>query len=125
MIISSSVRPAYPVLVQLKRRPGSRYLWHFPVGMFYAKEKADPDSIFEYHTAATAPAEEQRYLRELAEDIGTYRPMLIIVDAQDRRQGCPPAMNLWSFISRDEALMRALSAYSVSREVRGFRVFRR
>ncbi|MFN8457456.1 MAG: hypothetical protein U0401_22820 [Anaerolineae bacterium] len=89
LVISTSVRPAYPALVQLNRRPGSRYLWAFPIAMLYSGVTTDSSGKFPYRSLAEASPEEIRFLDELAQDIATIHPRLIFIDTGRGCSGCP------------------------------------
>jgi hypothetical protein len=89
LFISTDVGEAYPLLLQLNRRPGSRYVTTFPIAMLYAGVRRDADGRFPYRTGEFLIPEEKRFLEELGEDIAKLRPRLILIDNDGRYQACP------------------------------------
>ncbi len=79
ILVISRLEVVYPTLLQLNRRPGSRYLWSFPLPMLY-EDAVYRDGQFPYRGALTATPDENRFLDELAEDIRRLRPKLIFLD---------------------------------------------
>ncbi len=85
LFVTTSVLPTFPMLAQIDRRPGSRYMCMFSIAFFYAgSEKAD------YHRWDEASAEERQYLDDLREDVERLQPRLILVLDRD---GSPHSRN--------------------------------
>jgi hypothetical protein len=110
LFVSTGVGPAYPCMTQLNRRPGSRYLWLFPIPMFYRGARP-VDGRFPYRSAAEATEEESRFLSELAEDLRTFRPRLIFIDVREKRYGDLPAFTLHEYLTRAGLMNRILEGY--------------
>ena len=66
LFVSTTPWHAYPLLTQLNRRPGSRFLWFFQIPMLY-KDIKGSFRDFPYRNLQEQPAEERRLLTELAE----------------------------------------------------------
>ena len=109
LFISTSVEPAYPLLVQMNRRPASRYLWSFMVPMFYKGVHPGADGQFPYHVTNTPP-EEARYLRELADDIAASRPALIVI-VEGPWQASPPGFDLVQYLGKTGFAKTAMKDY--------------
>ncbi|GIW42387.1 MAG: hypothetical protein KatS3mg076_2964 [Candidatus Binatia bacterium] len=69
LVLSTSVRPAYPALFLRNRRPGSRYLWLFPLPGL-ARSRQD---------GASLTKDERLFLTELTEDVQKRRPALVVL----------------------------------------------
>jgi hypothetical protein len=124
MVVSTSVGPAYPALLQTDRLPGSRYLFMFPIPMFYHGELA-PDSTARYHTLEAAPPAEQRFLGELQEDLARLRPAMVLVDNDRRCQACPPRFDLLEYLEKSGFSERAMRDYRLAQRVGGWAIFTR
>jgi hypothetical protein len=111
LILSTSVAPAYPLLIRLNRKPGSRYLWHYPIGMFYGGVTVDSTGDFPYHTEMNVPPEERRYLAEISEDVRNFKPVLVIIDDRAPPQGCPPGFRLIDYFAANGFLGNQLQDY--------------
>lgn len=64
LIISAHNMYSYPLLLQMARTPGSRYLFHFPLS-FFALDKNNPFSVL--------------YVQRLKDDIQNRTPKLIVI----------------------------------------------
>ncbi len=126
LVISTSVRPAYPALIQLNRRPGSRYLWAFPIAMLYSGVTSDSSGNFPYRSLAEAPPEEIRFLDELAEDIATIRPQLIFIDIGKGCSGCPAGFVIGDYLQHAGFAQNVLQPnhYALQGTIDKFALFR-
>ncbi|MBI5175661.1 MAG: hypothetical protein HY986_22435 [Candidatus Melainabacteria bacterium] len=108
LYIGSGIRPGYPAQLQCGRRPGSRYLYGYPLTMLNQAKDNRPD------LTARFKALEARIIAELGEDINKNKPKLVFV------QLCPIALLLepYHFISR------YLQNYSLLGEVDGAAVYK-
>jgi hypothetical protein len=97
LFISTTIT-AYPILLQMNRKPGSRYLSCFPIAMFYMGVEGKTNRGFPYHVGEDTPKDERRFLEELAQDIGTIRPRLIFVDDGGKYAGCPEGFVLKEYL---------------------------
>ena len=111
LFISTSPDDAFPLMLMLNRRPGSRYLWQFPIAMFYAGVHGEGDRAFPYHVGDGIPEDEKCFLRELAEDIHTLRPRLILVRDDGRFQGCPEGFVLSEYLQEVGFMDWAMRGY--------------
>jgi len=105
LFITSSVAYPFPMMLVLNRHRGSRYLWSFPIHMFYAGVQGDRG--FPYHVGEDTPSDEKRFLRELAEDIETFRPRLIFVGDH----GGPSGFELVEYLEKIGFMDSAMRGY--------------
>lgn len=123
LIASTSVGHPYPILVQMNRRPGSRYLDLATVAMLYRDVEAGADGVFPYRVGEEAPEEEVRFLAEFAEDIRTIRPRLIFVFDGGRHQGCPEGFVLIDYLTKTGFIETAMHHYVELPRVSACKVF--
>ena len=123
LFVATSVRPAYPMLLQMDRKPGSRYLCSFPIAFFYGNcgvsAKGDPP----YRLPPDAPPEEQRFLAELAADVDRLRPRLVIIPDFPGGMGLPGDFNHFDYLSHSGWIERALEHYREVPGPQGWRIF--
>jgi hypothetical protein len=143
LVVATSVRPAYPMLLQTGRKPGSRYLCCFPIALCYAGVEARGDCLdfrvsengtvpFEvtpnrpiYRRRHDAPPEEQRFLDELGEDVGRFRPRLIIVQDGSGWLGLPAGFNTFEYLVDSGWAKEALAPYGELPSPAGWKVLER
>ena len=101
LVATTSVWDPYPALTLQNRTPGSRYLWLFPIPMMQAVSSGDPEGAF---------------VRDLAEDIRTRRPTLLLLQT-GRCFGCKKA-SVDAFFREHAPLAAALEDYSLRGTVR-------
>ncbi len=148
LIVASSVRPAYPMLLQLGRKPGSRYLCSFPVAFFYAEEKRGqvqfagtaqrraptrsvgrrtnwtcPLFSTTYRDYADASDGERQFLDELADDVAQLQPRLVIIHDRPGWLGLPDGFNMFDYLEQAGWAKRALDNYQELPAPRGWKVF--
>jgi hypothetical protein len=122
LVLSTSVAPAFPMLLRLDRRQASRYMLAFPLPMIYAAAAPVPGGPFPYDLAAGPRADaEARFRAELASDISARRPRLVAV-ATDC-QACPPGFTLAGYLEAAGVLAGAMADYTEVAPVAGARVF--
>ena len=101
LFISTWVAPAYPMLLNVDRRPGSRYPFLFPVAFFYADVRADtPADEIDYEMHSQATPAEQKYLDGLRHDLEKRRPPLVFVRDSEDCQACPLHFNMYVYMQR-------------------------
>lgn len=122
-ISTSTDGEAYPTLVQMKRRPGSRYLVAFPIPLLYSGVTAKANTEFPYRIGQQAPIEERRFLRDLAEDIATIRPRLIFIDNDGRSVACPEGFDMKEYLVKAGFVGAAMWGYAPISEVAGFEAY--
>ncbi len=88
LMISTEVVPAYPMLAQMRRPPGSRFFWFYWIPMVQQGVGLP---------GANAAQLEARYLEQLAQDIRTRRPPLILV-AKGPCWNCPQSSTVYGYL---------------------------
>ena len=83
MFISSSVDPAYPLLVQTGRRSADRNLTGFPIGV---------DSADDHDLA--------NYLASLSQSIASKHPPIILIDANATCYGCSAGYDMQQYLQQ-------------------------
>jgi len=111
LVCSTFPAPAYPLLTEQDRLPGSRFLFLFPLGML-SKVQHQPEH------AAWAAAEEQRILRELKQDIEQAPPSLVITRVPEADE------NLTEYL-RQRGVFDSLSELRRVGEANGYWVYAR
>jgi len=125
LFVATSVRPAYPMLLQMDRKPGSRYLCSFPIALFYGNCRVSVAGQPPYRRRADAPPEEQRFLAELEADVDRLRPRLVIIPDFPGGMGLPEHFNHFDYLSHSGWIERALEHYREVPGPQGWRVFER
>ena len=97
LFVSTAPIHAYPLLTQLDRRPGSKFLWLFPIPMLYANVERFSGG-FPYRTGDAQPDEERRTLQELSKDIARNQPVLVFIESS-RCEFCPPRFSLLEYLT--------------------------
>jgi hypothetical protein len=124
MMLSASVPPGYPALVQAERKSGSRHLFSFVVPMLYSKGIADPTSPHGYSLPPDLQEEETLFLQELSEDIVTLKPKLILLENAGTCLYCPPEFSIFSYFTHNQQLMSLInSKYTRIEEENSYAVF--
>ena len=114
--IATTLDLNYPLMVQMERRPGSRYLHFFSIPMLYM-DMEEGAATFPYRTSQTETLEEKRFLRELGEDIQRFEPRLILI--VNRMYGmttcplCPAGFNLVEYFTKNGFIADAMGNYKV------------
>ena len=103
LIATTSVWDPYPALTLQNRRPGSRYLWLFPIPMLRANASAPGDP-------------EAEFVRDLSEDLRVRRPKLLLLQT-GRCFGCAKT-SVDAFFREHPPLAAALQEYSLRGTVR-------
>lgn len=125
LFIATHADYAYPTVVQLDRRPGSRFLLTFPIALIYAGETAAPGQPFPYHgrSGVPVPEAERVFRRNLQDDIQRRRPRLIAIDAHARCQGCPDGFVIHDYLMRTGFIDEALGSYRPAGQVDNLMVY--
>src|SRR5262249_54517113 len=84
MFISSSVDPAYPLLVQTERRSADRNLTGFPIGV---------DSAHDLDLAS--------YFSSLSNSIAIKHPPMILIDNNPTCYGCSAGYNMLNYLQQN------------------------
>lgn len=125
LFVATSVDPAYPLLVQTNRKPGSRYLCCFPIAFFYAGCEAAGSQAPRYRQWSNAPEPERRFLAELKQDVDRLQPRLIIVPDRPGWLGCPRWFNHFEYLTRSGWAKQGLRSYREVPGPKGWRVLAR
>ena len=126
LILSGSVVPGYPALVQAQRRSGSRYLFTFVVPMLYGNGVADPSSPHGYTLPPELQEEEARFLNELSEDISKLAPVAIFIENAETCLACPPGFSMLNYFTGNKGLIKQISDdYTRMEDSRRWTVFKR
>ncbi len=123
LFISTSVVPAYPLLVQSNRVPGSRYLWFFPIALFAHIRSRNANGYVHYPSRSALPSAESRFIDDVAEDIATRRPPLIFVPPNAFCQGCPIGFNVMDYLVAVGLLDEIRRDYTRVQDTLGYAVF--
>jgi len=125
LVVGTGVSPAYPLLTQLQRTPGSRFLFFFPIPMLYDGVSAAGDAPFPYRGAADVPmpAAEAEVWSDVRADVRSRSPKLVIIDRRERCPGCPPGFNIAAYLERTSFTATALASYHRAGNVDGFDVY--
>ena len=111
LFLDTDVVPQHPTLLELGRRPGSRYYGNlFTLPMLYRGARATA-SGFPYHEGAAMPEEERRLLNELAEDVRQFAPRIVFVPTGPA-MALPPGFSILEWLNASGWTARALAAYA-------------
>jgi hypothetical protein len=108
MILNSSVLPAFPMLVQLKRRAGTRYISTVPLPLLYHFSKPAPGTPLGHRLDPRWQKEEQQFLVDLREDFRKYKPRLVLVNASRTCARCPAGLGIARYLRVKGFLPREL-----------------
>lgn len=123
--ISSAVPPAYPCMTYTQAPPGTRFLCAFPIPMLYEGTSGTSGRGFPYHLWAEQPEVERRFLEDLGRDIIERRPRLVMVQAEDAPQACPPGFRVDEYLRRSGWQEHYTNDYALLKRFRDYLVFRR
>jgi hypothetical protein len=122
LVLASSTRPAYPMLVQLDCHPSSRYLTSCMLAFFYAGVQPVAGQPI-YHRYDEAPAEERHILDDYRDDVERYQPRLIIVNDSPGWFGLPDDFNMFEYLVYCGWAKRSLAPYREIAGPQGWKVF--
>jgi hypothetical protein len=122
LFVVTSVRPAYPMLTQMDRRPCGRYLTCFPIGLLYAGAQSTADAP-PYRRYEDAPPEERLFLDELREDVLRFRPRLIVFHDSPGWLALPEGFSIFEYLRYSGWTDRALASYREIPCPKGWRAF--
>jgi hypothetical protein len=122
LVMATSVRPAYPMLLQLGCRPGSRYSTAGVVALIYAGVRP-PAGQPSYRRYDEAPFEERRVLNEYRDDVKRYQPALIIVHNGPGWFGLPDDFNMFEYLVYCGWAEESLKGYREVSGPKGWKVF--
>jgi hypothetical protein len=100
LFIDTSTLPQHPTLMQVGRRPGSRYYGEvFTLPMLYAGVRARENEPFPYRRREQMPPEEARMLHDLVEDVHNLKPRLIFIP-RGGRLALPDGFSIEHYLDR-------------------------
>ena len=120
LVISSSVTDAYPITVQMKRKPGTRYLTSYPLA-FYPSHTSNTQN-YRYPDWNQLSKEEREFVNELLIDINANQPSLILIKNGQGCAGCPEGMNEFKYLEH-LGFMNRLSEYVRQPNINNFAVY--
>lgn len=123
LMLSTTVGEIYPLLLQIEREGGSRYLWTFPIPMLYHGVPGGEPGAFPYRSKQEMGAQEQRFLDELSADIARKRPALIMIDAYEKPQGCPEGFTLPGYFKAAGFIAGEMAGYRYAESMFGWDVY--
>ena len=124
LFIDTNVVPQHPTLIQLGRRPASRYYGNVPTLPMLYRDVKGTNGPFPYRTEATMPTEERTLLRELGEDVQHFAPRLIFIPFRTT-QGLPPGFTVLGWLETAGWTRQYLTDYQAAQPVGYFAVFTR
>jgi hypothetical protein len=125
LVIATTASPAYPLLLQTGRRPGSRYLYTFPMAYLYAHTPPPRGNRPIYRQREDAPTEEQQFLKELEDDVLRRKPELILVQDSEGCIGLPDGFNPYNYLVYTGWTEKPLKSYHELTGFDGWKVFAR
>ena len=125
LVFSTALIDAYPLVLQMSRGRGSRYLHQFQFAMLYKGIEATDANDFPYRTPDETTEEEAQFMNELTEDVQDYKPRLILVRIDEHCQGCRDGFILMDYLNHYGFINTAMQHYEAMPQVGSFNVFRR
>jgi hypothetical protein len=120
LVLHAAVPPTYPALAVVERPLASRYLFAFPVRLI-ARARTSKDA----EVQAFADRAERQYLTATLEDLGRYKPALILI-SRSVCEECPGKMEFQEFFTGWPPFLDALRTHYVEiEEIDGFKAYRR
>ncbi len=111
LFVSPLIQPAYPLVFNLDRRPGSRYPASFPIAFSYGDVPRDaPAEAIDYLAHGRGSPLEQEFLESLREDIRKRRPRMVCIQDAEECYSLPVHFNLRVYLEQTGivALLREL-----------------
>jgi hypothetical protein len=108
LILVTSASPTFPLLTQMNREIGSRYLVAYP--LLISLEQRSEDVRRRAAAGVDTAQFDDEYLNELSADIAERRPPVIFVDA-GVCAGCSPRYTILRYLEDAGFLRRVMSAY--------------
>lgn len=121
LFITTSINVAYPIIVQLDRLPGSRYLSSFPIAFFVKKESGE--KISSYKNWDQLPENQKQFIEELLSDVNKFHPKIIFIDNNLGCQGCPKNFIIYPYLEHLGFINQILKNYTKVSSVNGYVIF--
>lgn len=125
LFVTTNVYPMYPALLELGRRPFSRYWGPMMNIAFFQAGLRNARNGFPYRHPEEMTAAERNFLEQLGKDIGAGRPRLVIVAEGVHLQGCPPGFEMSEYLRRGPVVSQELASYESADSAWGYRFLRR
>lgn len=123
LIVATDVAVAEPLLLRMDRRPGSRYLWFFPIAMLADSGRSSAGPPPEPARVPWIAAEERRTLADLTEDLRTRRPPLVLLSSRPGPYGCRPGFRVSDYLARHGFVAELARDYAPAPPLADFDVF--
>jgi hypothetical protein len=124
LVIAATPEAAYPMLVQTGRRPGSRYLYSFPIAFTYSRVIPKPNRPI-YRKTEDAPLEERQFLRELGDDVARRKPQLIAIESGPTNTALPKTFTVFDYLAYVGWTDQISQAYEGIPSPEGWRIYER
>jgi hypothetical protein len=111
MFLHAGIPPTYPMLTQMDRRPGTRFLPLATIPFLFHGARQNPRSPLGFELDADAREEEHRFLAELRQDVEQRKPQLIFIDSRPECDQCPPGVGIERYLRARQFLPGALADY--------------
>jgi hypothetical protein len=115
--LTTAVQTVYPEAFHTGRKPGTRYLWTFPIAYLFEGRRKKLDQKATYVPPPERTAEHEQLIADLTEDIATRRPKLVFVWRGNGCQGCPPHFVIARYLQRSGFYERALGDYYQTKRI--------
>ncbi len=114
LILGTTSTSSYPLLLNLNRKPGSRFGWSFALDMvFYARLNSKSDRNW--------GLEQSKIVNDLVEDIGRLQPKLIAIEALPATIAL--SGSLYERLAHQRLFVRALGNYEPAGICNGYAVW--
>lgn len=121
-IFSTSVNPAFPLMVQLERRHASRFMFAFALPLLYRDAGGTAEGPFSYRLQdPQRAAAEARFRADMETDVHAMRPEMILVPPGC--QACPEGFTLHEYLRASGFLQTAMADYREVPPVGDVRVY--
>jgi len=111
MFLHTEVPPTYPMLTQMDRRSGTRFMPLVTIPFLFHGARPSSSSPLGFELDNDARVEEERFLRELRQDIEQRKPQLIFIDARAECVQCPPGLGIERYLRVRQFFPGALGDY--------------
>jgi hypothetical protein len=125
LIVTTSVYPMYPALLELGRRPFGRYWGPMMNIAYFQAGLQNTRTGFPYRRTEEMSPAERTFLEQLGRDIGEGRPRLVVVAKGRQLQGCPPGFDMEEYLRRAPVVSDVLAGYVAADSAWGYRFLRR
>jgi hypothetical protein len=122
LILSTGQTPAYPLLLQMNRKPGSRYACTIPLA-FFSRGASSSQSTTDSAEMVVRRKDEALFLHELREDIEKLRPKLVVAVDSDMNPGCPPGFRIPDYLQRSGLTQYLAQCYRPVESPNGYIAF--